>query len=474
MTEELLLNVLNVSVKYLKALPYMNVGTPETYEKIISSIDTILPEDGESAEVAIDKLIKSTEKGLINSRNSRYFGFVIGGSTPACTAADWLTSIWDQNAQVYNSSPIAAIIEEVISNWILDLLSLPKDAGVGFVTGAQMANFTGLVTARNVVLKQHGWDFDKDGLQGAPVINILCGEFCHGTVLSAIRMMGLGQKNIRIIKSDDQGRIISEDLHEVCDNCNGPIIICAQAGNVNTGAFDPFSEISDIAKKYKAWLHIDGAFGLWARVSPKLEPLVIDIDKADSWTVDAHKWLNVPYDSGIVIIRDKSAHRNLKTTRCSYAGPIDETHRDGSQWVPENSRRARGFVLYAAMRNLGRNGVKSIIENSCDIALLFKELLGQLPHARILNDVVLNQVLCRMVPDSVSDLDKFNKSIVERIQRDGVCWLGTTIWNGKTVLRISISNWCTSKEDVYQSVKSIHNSIEDELKISCQSRNCIK
>ncbi len=463
MDKELFMNVAKTAIQYHDALPDMRVGIPASHDELSSTVNSVLPDEGETPDIAIQTLITSSEKGLINSTHPRYFGFVIGGSTPVSIAADWLTSIWDQNAQVYNTSPAASIIEDVVAQWLLDLLDLPKDAGVGFVTGAQMANFTALTIARNAVLQKHGWDVELNGLQDAPYITVVCGECCHGTIHSAIRLMGLGQKNIRPVCADKQGRIDIDALRKTLDVCSGPTIICAQAGNVNTGAFDPFADIVSLAKEHDAWLHIDGAFGLWASASPRFKHLVSSVNGADSWATDAHKWLNVPYDSGVVIIRDQELHRNLKTVSCAYAGPANVDCRDGSQWVPENSRRARGFVLYAALRNLGRKGVVQIIDNCCDMAQEFANQFAELPHARVLNTIVLNQVLCRLEPESILDIDAFNTAIATRIQQTGICWLGTTQWQGQMALRISVSNWSTTREDVLKSMVSIRNSIDEEL-----------
>jgi len=455
--------ILKTITEYNRTLSSAKVGVMDPVEKLLELLDANLPEEGETPEIAIQRLITGVEKGLIHSKNPRYFGFVIGGSSPTATAADFLTSLWDQNAQVYQSSPAAAIIEDIVAKWILDLLDLPENSGVGFVTGAQMANFTALSVARNHVLKRYDWDFDNYGLQGAPHIHILCGENCHGTIHSAIRMLGLGKKNIHIVSSDSQGRMLSCNLKEKLESIKGPTIICAQAGNVNTGAFDPFVEIYKIAQKHNAWVHVDGAFGLWARVSSRHKDLVYGIEKMDSWTIDAHKWLNIPYDSGMVIIKNREAHSHLKTARCTYAGQAEISKRDGFQWVPENSRRARGFVLYAAMRNFGRRGISRIIENGVEMARIFAVKLSQIPEVKILNEVILNQILCRLEPHSVINTDQFNEAVSMRIQKEGICWIGTTHWNGDIALRISISNCDTTEDDINQSLESIKKSIAEEL-----------
>jgi glutamate/tyrosine decarboxylase-like PLP-dependent enzyme len=463
MMEELWRSTFQSAVQYRNSLSDRPVGVLATRDDLESFLDAVLPESGESPETAIQTLMAGVEKGLISSAGPRYFGFVVGGSSPVSVAADWLTSSWDQNAQVYASSPAASVIEDIVARWLLELLSLPKDSGVGFVTGTQMAHLTALTVARNTVLKAHGWDAPADGLQGSPHIQILCGDCVHATVLSAVSMMGLGVRNIRRIPADGEGRIRLDAFRQALDSCTGPVIVCVQAGNVNTGAFDPIADIVALSRKRGAWVHVDGAFGLWAAASPGFAHLLSGAAQADSWATDAHKWLNVPYDSGIVAIRDSDAHRALKNARCSYAGPQDSGLRDGSQWVPENSRRARGFVLYAALRNLGRKGVANIVEQCCGLARLFASELARVPDVRILNEVVLNQVLFRVEPAGTADPDALNASVAGRIQRLGVCWIGTTEWQGKTALRVSVSNSTTTDADVRLSVDSVAESIRQEL-----------
>ncbi len=455
MSRDLFDLVAQLAGDYRERVAAMPVAMSHTADELLAHVRAELPDDGESPEDALRALVAAVEPGLTHTANPRYFGFVIGGSTPASVAADWLTSAWDQSGQAFATSPAAAVIEDVVSRWLLDLLRLPADCGVGLVTGGQMANFTALAAARNAVLRQHGWDPDTGGLQGAPPITVLSGECSHATVHTAIRLAGLGTRNVVTVPADDQGRMHPDALETALDACAGPTIVCVQAGNVNTGAFDPFPRVAALASSRGAWLHVDGAFGLWAAASPRFRYLCDGVEEADSWAVDAHKWLNVPYDSGIVIIRDRDAHRRLKTARCSYAGTAAADRRDGSQWVPENSRRARAFVLYAALRNFGRQGVQRLVERCCDAASSFASRLAALPDARLLNDVVLNQVLCRFEPAGVEDVDRFNADVAERVQRDGVCWLGTTRWQDRTALRISVSNWQTTLADVETSVASI-------------------
>ena len=449
---------------YLKNLPGRPVGAAVGHEKLLAGIKKELPETGETPEIAIQTLISGVEQGLVHSTSPRYFGFVTGGATPVSVAADWLTSVWNQNAQVYLTSPAAAIVEDIVAQWILGLLGLPPESGVGLVTGTQMAHFTALSIARNSVLQRQGWNPDKKGLQGAPPIHVICGECCHVTVRSTVRLIGLGTDNIHLVSADEEGRIRLTEFKKILETCPGPCIVCLQAGNVNTGAFDPLADIIALCKNRGAWVHVDGAFGLWAAASPKFAHLVKNVEGADSWATDAHKWLNVPYDSGIVIVRDRQAHRNFKTDRCAYAGTADSGRRDGSQWAPENSRRARGFVLYAALRNLGKQGVRELVENCCGMARLFADELAKIPNVRVLNDVVLNQVLFRLEPQGVEDLDAFNSTVAALIQQEGVCWMGTTQWRGRTALRISVSNWSTTRSDVHKSVAGLTQAMQKQAK----------
>lgn len=463
MTKELLDIVIKESMQYLESCPDKKIGISESYEELCRNIDQKLTDNGESAESAIRSLISGARKALIHSQNSRYYGFVIGGALPVAVAADWLTSVWDQNGQVYESSPAASIFEETVESWILEILDLPKESSIGFVTGAQMANFVGLSLARNSVLQKASWDVDEQGLQNAPHINVICSECCHGTIHSGVRMMGLGKKNIKMVSADCEGRMNKMELQLLLEKCKGPVIVSLQAGNVNTGAFDDFESIIKMAHEHGAWVHVDGAFGLWARASGKHKHLTSGIEKADSWSVDAHKWLNVPYDSGMIIVRNSEEHLKFKTSRCAYAGDPDDSKRDGSALTPENSRRSRAFVLYATLKALGRNGVEALVENSCSMAKLFEVQLQTIPGVKILNDVVLNQVLFCINPEGYADPDTFNKSVSDRLQAKGDCWIGTTSWEGKVALRISVSHYSTDARDVEQTIRSIKSAIKKEL-----------
>jgi glutamate/tyrosine decarboxylase-like PLP-dependent enzyme len=395
-----------------------------------------LPVEPTDAATVIAELAAAADPGIVAAAGGRYFGFVIGGAVPASLAADWLTSAWDQNAVLYVTGPAASVVEEIAGAWLIELLGLPSDSSFGVVTGAQMANFTALAAARNHVLRNAGWDVEADGLTGAPRIRVVVGEQRHATVDRALRMLGLGAPT-DVVPADDNGRMLADQL-ALTDE---PTIVCAQAGEVNTGAFDPFGAIADARDAAgNAWLHVDGAFGLWAAASDSLRHLVEDVERADSWAVDAHKWLNVPYDSAIAITAHPESHSGAFSLRAPYL-VFDTETRDALDWNPESSRRARGFTLYAAIRALGRSGISAMIERCCAHARRFAEGLTEL-GAEVLNDVELNQVLFRFATD-----DQTN-AVLKAVQSDGAAWMGGTTWGGRAAIRISVSNWQTSEDDV--------------------------
>ena len=420
--------------------------TPSTNDlQALSNLRQPLPETINPAEIVLAELDQFGSPATVLTTSGRYFGFVVGGALPVTVGASWLATAWDQNAQVFATSPVAAVTEEVAAGWVLDVLRLPAEASVGFVTGGQMANFTALCVARNAVLAAAGWDFDVNGLFGAPPINVFMSECAHSTVLSAARMIGIGEAQLRRVPADAEGRMDVDALSAALDSYPGPNIVCAQAGNVNTGAFEAFDAIADAAARYGAWLHIDGAFGLWAAASPRFARLTVGHYRADSWTVDAHKWLNTPYDCGMVIVRDPRWHRSLKTARCAYAGPGAEGERDGSTWVPENSRRARGVECWAALRHLGREGVAALVDRCCAHATRFADGLRACGYV-VLNEVVLNQVVFTAGSDAAT------RAALAEIQASGVTWLGPTVWRSQAAMRISVSSWATTDEDVERSL----------------------
>ncbi|MDE3135708.1 MAG: aspartate aminotransferase family protein [Acidobacteriota bacterium] len=406
-----------------------------------------LPDEGIAPEILTGTLAEAGMTGTVASAGPRYFGFVVGGSLPVAVAADWLVSAWDQNAGIYALSPLNSVIEQITGSWLLELAGLRPTMSFGFVTGGHMANFTGLAAARHRVLRDAGWDVEADGLFGAPSIDVVVSEEAHYTISTALRLLGLGANRVRRIPTDGQGRMRADELAVALRGQKGPCIVCAQAGNVNTGAFDPLEKIAEIAKNRGAWLHVDGAFGLWAAASPQRTALVRGIEKADSVATDAHKWLNVPYDCGVAFCSDEAAHRSAMSLAAAY---IVATHgeRDPHEFTPEESRRARAIPLYAAVRSLGRRGIGEMIERNCRQARRFADALRNAGHA-VLNDVVLNQVLV-----SFGTTAQTNRTIAA-IQEEGTCWCGGTVWKGRTAMRISVSNWSTTDEDIDMSAKAV-------------------
>ena len=423
-----------------------------------------LDDVGVSAETVLDELCAAVEPGLVASSGPRWFAFLTGGSQPVAYAADWLTAAWDQNAGLEILSPAAAAAEEVVREWMCELLDLPRESSIGLVTGGQMANTVGIAAARHALLMRVGHDVERDGLWRAPPLNVVVGEQAHATIYAALRLLGMGTDMHRSVAADEQGRMRPDELRRTLTLCTGPTLICALAGNIATGAFDQFDEIADAAEKHGAcWLHVDGAFGPWARAAPSRRHLTTGIERADSWTVDAHKWLNVPYDCGIVAVRDPEAHTAAMALRAPYlthSSPANAAN--PTDYVPEASRRARGFVLYATLRTLGREGVAEIIERCCRHALTIRDGLIAEPGIEVLNEVVLNQVLVRFSASDPDRADARTEAVITRIQRDGVCWVGGTIWKGRSAMRISVVNWSTADDDIRRSIHSIINSARAE------------
>ncbi len=447
---------------FLTGLDERHVGATATAASLRDRLGGPLPEGGCLPDEAIERLVSGVEGGLVASGSPRYHGFVVGGALPVAVAADWLTSAWDQNAQVFATSPAAAVAEEVVAGWLLDLLHLPADSSVGFVTGGQMATFTALVVARDTVLARAGWDVTERGLAAAPPLRVLVGEQAHATVRAALGLAGIGARAVTAVPAAAQGRLDIGALEALLRDDDGPTIVCAQAGNVNTGAFDDLAAIADLTARHGAWLHVDGAFGLWAAASPRHRHLARGADRADSWTVDAHKWLNVPQDSGVVVVRDAERHAALKQGRCAYAGAPDADRRDGSVWAPENSRRARAFVLYATLASLGRSGVADLVERSCAAATHLARRCVELPGCEVLNDVVLNQVLLRFRSDDAgagAGDAAFHERVADAARGTGVCWLGTTRWRDEAVLRASFSGWSTTTADVDRTVEVLRDAV---------------
>ena len=401
-----------------------------------------LPEESSDARSMIEMLDEVGSPATVASTGGRYFGFVIGGSLPAVMAANWLAGAWDQNACLRVMSPVAAELEDVALGWICDALGLPADCDGGFVTCATAANFSGLAAARSVLLAREGWNVEEDGLFGAPPIEVIVGEEYHASMQKALSMVGLGKNRVTRVATDSQGRMRADKLPKISPRS----IVCIQAGNVNTGAFDPAEEICKRVKDVGAWVHVDGAFGLWARVSPKYGELTRGLELADSWALDAHKWLNVSYDSGVVIVRNGLALKRSMAMSAAYlqAGAL----REAANHVPESSRRARGVEIWAAMKSLGRSGVRELVERTCELAQLFAERLRAAGY-EILNDVVINQALV-----SFGSAER-TREVIRRVQEEGTCWCGGTVWQGKTAMRISVSSWATTVADIGKSADAI-------------------
>jgi glutamate/tyrosine decarboxylase-like PLP-dependent enzyme len=401
----------------------------------------------------VEELAAAAEPGLVAMPSGRYFGFVIGGGLPAALAADWLTSTWDQNAGLYVCGPSASVVEQVVREWVCDLLGLPERASIGFVTGTQMGSVTALAAARFRVLERAGWDVARDGLAGGPRVRVFVGEKRHVTIDRAVRLLGLGAPTP--IAADDQGRMEPDALRAALEADDAPTIVCAQAGEVNTGAFDPFEEIAAATAEHGAWLHVDGAFGLWAAASRRLRHLVKGVERADSWITDAHKWLNVPYDSALMLCGDVEAHRAAMTISASYLIQDDaRVVRDQVDWVPEFSRRARGFPVYAALRSLGRDGLAQLVERTCDCATRFADAVVELPGVELLNDVVLNQVLFRFETDEQTD------DVLRSVQDAGDVWMSGTTWDGRRAIRISVSNWQTTEDEIDLALASFRAALQ--------------
>ncbi|HEX5618998.1 MAG TPA: aminotransferase class V-fold PLP-dependent enzyme [Solirubrobacteraceae bacterium] len=423
--------------EHLAGIADRRVDATLSYEDAVAALDEPLPENGEDPVAVIEHVVAAAGPATVASPGPRYFGFVTGGALPAALAADWLVSAWDQNAFSRVSSPAAAAVEAVVERWALEALGLPTEAAVGITTGATTANFTCLAAARHAVLERAGWDVEADGLFGAPEIRVLVGEQVHASLLSALRYVGLGADRAERMPTDDQGAMRADAL-QLDDR---PTIVCAQAGEVATGAVDPLDAIADAATAHGAWVHVDGAFGLWAAASPQYRHLTHGAERAQSWAVDAHKWLNVPYDGALSIVADRAPVRAAMSMRASYLP--DEAGREPIDYVPEASRRARALPIYAAMRQLGRSGIAELVDRCCALARRLAAAMEELDGAHVLNDVVLNQVLVRF-----GESDDVTRAVIDDVQRGGEAWLGGTVWNGQAAARVSVSNWSTTEEDI--------------------------
>jgi glutamate/tyrosine decarboxylase-like PLP-dependent enzyme len=448
-TGDVLHSVAIRATRYLEAVKERRVGPSAEAVRDLDKFVEPFPSGPTAPEDVIRMLDEVGSPATMGFAGPRFFGFVAGGSLPAALGANWLASAWDQNAGLFIGTPISAVLEEVSLRWLLDALALPAGCGGAFVTGATVANFTALAAARHTVLERAGWDVESRGLFGAPPIQVVVSEEAHPSLIKSLGMLGMGRERVDRVPVDNQGRMLGDRIPEL----RGPCIVCVQAGNVNTGSFDPAAGICRIAHSGGAWVHVDGAFGLWAAASPRHARLVEGFDRADSWATDAHKWLNVPYDSGLAFVRDPASLRAAMGLTAAYL-PQGE-HREPSQYVPELSRRARGVEIWAALKSLGRSGLGELIERCCRCATRFADGLSAAGF-EILNEVVLNQVLVSFGAPDVTG------RVIAGLQQDGACWCGGTVWQGRHAMRISVSSWATTEADVDKSLEAMLRIARDQ------------
>jgi len=449
---ELLAAALEHAATYVGSLPDRPVGAALSASEVSERLPRELPDTPMDPRRVLDDLVADAESGLVAMNSARYFGLVVGGTLPVALAADWMASTWDQNAILASPSPSVAAIEDIAGAWLLHVFGLPATASFAFVTGCQMAHVTALAAARHRVLANVGWNVEQDGLGGAPRVRVIVGEERHVTVDRALRLLGFGVGCIESVGVDEHGALLIDDLVRRLEGADGPTIVCGQAGNVNTGAVDPLAEMCEAAHAAGAWMHVDGAFGLWANASPRHRGLLRGCERADSWATDAHMWLNVPYDCGVAIVADREAHRSAMAMRAPFF-QHDDPVREPLSWTPESSRRARSLPVYAALRSLGRSGVRELVERLCACADRFADRLDSLPGIE-LRGHALNQVLvCATDGDDVTD------RLVEEIQRDGTCWMSGSTWHGRRCVRISVCSWRTTFEDVDRSVETVASAL---------------
>ena len=444
----------DAALHHLHHLDTCPVAATATLAELRQALSKPLTAGGIPAEQVVRELAKDVAGGLIGNSSGRFYGWVMGGATPASLAADWMASAWDQNAAVYACSPAAAVAEEVSGAWLKELLGLPAAASFALVTGCQMAHVTCLAAARHWLLERRGWDVEERGLAGSPAIRILTGSERHGSIDRAVRLLGLGRASIRVLASDEQGRLRPEALAAaLAEDPAAPAIVLLQAGDLHIGTYDLFPALIPLARAAGAWVHVDGAFGLWAAASPRHAHLLAGAATADSWATDGHKWLNVPYDCGYAFVAHPGAHRASMSYRAAYFSNSDEA-RDQMDWNPEWSRRARGFATYAALRELGRDGVADLIDRCCRHAAALVEGIGSLPHAEIVWRSPINQGLVRFFED-----DHRTDAVIAAVQASGQAFLGSSTWRGRRVMRISVCNWQTSERDVAVAIAAVRDAI---------------
>ncbi len=427
-----------------------------TYGEALHHWEAPTPEAGTPAEAVLEELVERAGPGLHAMTGPRFFGWVIGASHPAGVAADWLVSAWGQNVGNHAGAPAGSAAETVSARWLVDILGLPAGSSVGFVTGATMANLVGLAAGRSEVLRRVGWDVEAQGLFGAPPIRVLVGEDVHVSALSALQFLGLGHDRVTKVAADEEGRMRPDALAAAMEGHGGPCIVMIQAGQINTGAFDPFERIVPIAKAHGAWVHVDGAFGLWANACPSRAALCAGVALADSWATDGHKWLQTPYDCGFAIVRDADAHRRAMAFGASYLPPVAEGERDPTHYVPELSRRARGFTTWTMLRHFGRSGIAEMVERHCRLARLIADRVAEEPGIEVINRVELNQVVLRFGGAATEEIgNDLTQRTISRLQKDGVCFAGGSKWRGRWLMRISVSGYPTTETDAIRSAEAI-------------------
>jgi glutamate/tyrosine decarboxylase-like PLP-dependent enzyme len=455
---------LDHALDHLSPQDTRSVAATSTLAALRQRIDLPLNEHSMDPDKVLNELVSSVEGGITDSAGGRFFGWVIGGSLPAALAADWLTSAWDQNAGLYACAPAASVVEETAGRWLKQIFCLPASASFAFVTGAQMAHVTALAAARHALLARGGWDVEQNGLSGSPAIRILTSTEKHGTLVRAVRLLGLGEKHITTLQADANGRLLESSLQQALEAApSTPTIVVLQAGDVNIGAFDDFTRLIPLAKKYNAWVHVDGAFGLWAAATPRFKHLLESVEKADSWITDGHKWLNVPFDCGYAFVADRAAHRASFAYHAAYLTHETEA-RDQLDWNPEHSRRARGFATYAAIRQLGTSGIAELIERTCAHAHTLVTRIGSLPQARMLWEPQINQGLVRFLHPGKNateqDHDAFTDHIMAEILKSGEAFFTGTTWRSRRAMRVSVSNWQTSAADVERVCQCVSRVLE--------------
>jgi len=456
------------AIRYLDTQQSGPISAMATVEELRSRLTKPFPENGTAGEQVIDELVRDVEGGILGSSSGRFFGWVIGGTLPVAIAADWLTSTWDQNAASNATAPAEAVVEEVCGEWVKEFLSIPGSASFAFVTGCQMAHTVALAAARHKLLEDRGWDVERQGLSGAPSLRILATENTHESIMRSVRLLGIGTDAIECVPADARGCM---EVGKLAAALQGPeqrpTIVCLQAGDLNTGAFDPFEQACPIAHAANAWVHVDGAFGLWVATSKRFRHLLTGVHQADSWTTDGHKWLNLPFDTGLVFVAHPSAHRAAFAQDTTYSVPRDGL-RNQKDWNPEWSRRARGFPAYATIRALGRSGIGEMVDRCCAHADRLVSAIGELPGAEIMATPVINQGLVRFLSDD-GHHDRRTDEIMARVRAKGVAWFGGATWRGMRVMRVSVCNWSTSERDVEQALASVREALIDASDTSSTS-----